>query len=148
MHPVQSPLLTRTMAIWIIARPEDVTRRVTARRRSRGHHDSVCSMEQALGADLMMLVDAETRKRVWEELRRVGEIEWAEGTVKTLTDRQRRIIGNLRADYGVDKRIERIKGYIFLGDAERGWAQGKKERRMSKKVSLKHGGIRRRVASG
>lgn len=106
------------------------------------------SMEQALGADLTALVDAETRKRVWEELRRVGRIEWAEGTVKTLTGRQRHIIGNLMADYGVGNRIERIKGYIFLEDAERGRVRGKKKRRASKKVGVKHGRIKRGVAPG
>jgi len=77
------------------------------------------SMEQALGADLTALLGRETRQRVWDKLRRVRRIEWAEGTMKTLTGRERHVIGNIMADYGVDKRIRRIKGYI-LEDAGRG----------------------------
>lgn len=84
------------------------------------------SMEQALGADLTVFLDAETRKRVWEHLRRARRIEWAEATVKTLSGRKRHVIGSIVADYGVDKRIQRIKGYIFLGEAGRGLVQEKK----------------------
>lgn len=84
------------------------------------------SMEQALGADLTVSLDAETRKRVWDHLRRVRRIEWAEATVKTLSGRERHVIGSIVADYGVDKRIQRIKGYIFLGEAGRGLVQEKK----------------------
>jgi PAS domain S-box-containing protein len=84
------------------------------------------SMEQALGADLTVFLDAETRKRVWEHLRRVRRIEWAEATVKTLSGRERHVIGSIVADYGVDKRIERIKGYIFLGESGRGPVQERK----------------------
>ncbi len=97
------------------------------------------SMEHALGADLTVLLDLETRKRVWEHLRRVRRIEWAEATLKTLTGTERHIIGSIMADYGVDKRIERIRGYIFLEDAGRGRVRRRKKR---KKVGMKHGGIR------
>lgn len=91
-------------------------------------------MKQALGADLTTLLDQQTRKRVWEKPRRLRRIEWAEATLKTLTGRERHVIGNIMADYGPDKQIRRIKGYILLDDAGRGRVQGKKGRKRPKKT--------------
>jgi PAS domain S-box-containing protein len=71
------------------------------------------SMNEAVGADLTRLVDADTRRRLSHRLREVGRLQWGRGAITTLTGTVRHVIANIVAEYGVDRQIRSIKGYVL-----------------------------------